>query len=320
MVPVKSADLEHLKELLDRACEKPQAERRAFLQTECQGRPELLAEALDLIGFEQTTADDLVAPTTVLLPDMVGKTIGSYHLVELLGEGGMGVVYLAEQQYPLKRQVAFKIIKLGMDTREVIARFESERQVLALMDHPNIARVLDAGATEEGRPFFVMEYIEGTPITSFCDDGEIGIRERLYLFIQVCRAINHAHQKGVIHRDVKPTNILITTQEGQPVPKVIDFGVAKAVETRMDGMTALTQLGRLVGTLEYMSPEQADAATGDVDTRSDVYSLGVVLYELLTSALPIAKPELLEAGLEGIRHRLQAAEPRQPSTAPIMMA
>ena len=198
----------------------------------------------------------------------------------------MGVVYMAEQHEPVRRKVALKIIKPGMDSRQVIARFEAERQALAMMDHQNIARVLDAGTTESGRPYFVMELVHGVPITQFCDDNKLTPRERLALFVPVCQAIQHAHQKGIIHRDVKPSNVLVTMYDDKPVPKVIDFGVAKAIEQRLTEKTMFTQFGALVGTFEYMSPEQAEMNAFGVDTRSDIYSLGVLLYELLTGTTP----------------------------------
>ena len=210
-----------------------------------------------------------------------GTVIGPYKLLQQIGEGGMGVVYMAEQQEPVRRKVALKIIKPGMDSHQVIARFEAERQALAMMDHQNIARVLDAGTTESGRPYFVMELVHGVPITRFCDDNKLTPRERLALFVPVCQAIQHAHQKGIIHRDVKPSNVLVTMYDDKPVPKVIDFGVAKAIEQRLTEKTMFTQFGALVGTFEYMSPEQAEMNAFGVDTRSDIYSLGVLLYELL---------------------------------------
>ncbi len=204
-----------------------------------------------------------------------GAQIGPYKLLQEIGEGGMGVVFMAEQHAPVKRRVALKLIKPGMDTRQVIARFEAERQALAMMDHPNIAKVLDCGTTETGRPYFVMELVKGVPITRYCDENHLNPRERLALFVDVCHAIQHAHQKGIIHRDVKPSNILVAEYDQKPVPKIIDFGVAKALNSQLTDKTMFTQLGQIVGTIEYMSPEQSRVNQMDVDTRSDIYSLGV---------------------------------------------
>src|SRR5580698_2538724 len=220
-----------------------------------------------------------------------------YHILRPLGEGGMGTVYLAEQREPIRRLVALKVVKLGMDTSQVLARFANERQALAMMDHPNIARIFDAGATPKGRPYFVMEYIEGVPITQYCDRNRMAIGQRLELFLAVCRAVQHAHQKGIIHRDLKPSNVLVTEQEGAPVPKVIDFGIAKATDQWAVEKTLLTQFGQMVGTPEYASPEQAEVTTGDVDESSDVYSLGVILYELLVGAIPYDAASMRQAGL-----------------------
>src|SRR5208337_1418172 len=222
-----------------------------------------------------------------------------------IGQGGCGVVYLAEQEEPLRRQVALKVIKLGMDTKEVIARFEAERQALALMDHPNIAKVLDAGATETGRLYFVMELVRGIKITEYCDQNQLNTQERLDLFIKVCQAIQHAHQKGIIHRDIKPSNILVTLHDGVPVAKVIDFGIAKATEGRLTDATIYTQLHQFIGTPAYMSPEQAQMSGLDIDTRSDIYSLGVLLYELLTCHTPFDAKELIKDGLEAIRRTIR---------------
>jgi len=243
-----------------------------------------------------------------------GDTIGRYKLREKAGEGGCGVVYVAEQEEPIRRRVALKVIKLGMDTQSVVARFEAERQALALMDHPNIARVLDAGATETGRPFFVMELVRGIKITDYCDQHNLSTRERLDLCMQVCHAVQHAHQKGIIHRDLKPSNILVTLHDGVPVPKVIDFGIAKATEGRLTDLTVYTQLREFIGTPAYMSPEQAEMSGLDIDTRSDMYSLGVLLYELLTGETPFDTKELMQSGLDAMRRTIREKEPLRPST------
>ena len=246
--------------------------------------------------------------------EQIGSRVGRYKLLQKIGEGGCGAVYLAEQQEPVRRHVALKVIKLGMDTKSVIARFEAERQALALMDHPNIARVLDAGATETGRPYFVMEMVRGARITKYCDENNLSTVQRLELFIQVCRAIQHAHQKGIIHRDIKPSNILVTLHDGKPVPKVIDFGIAKATEGRLTDNTLFTAVEQFVGTPAYMSPEQAEVSGLDVDTRSDIYSLGVLLYELLTGRTPFDTNVLMKSGLDEMRRTLREQEPQLPST------
>jgi WD40 repeat protein/serine/threonine protein kinase len=243
-----------------------------------------------------------------------GDKIGRYKLLNVLGEGGMGIVYLAEQERPIKRRVALKVIKPGMDSKRVVARFEAERQALALLDHPNIAHVHDAGTTEAGRPYFVMEYVKGLPITEYCDQHKLTIEDRLNLFRQVCLAVNHAHQKGIIHRDIKPSNILVSTQDDQAVPKIIDFGVAKALSMPLTDRTLATEDNQLLGTPEYMSPEQADMASEDIDTRSDVYSLGVLLYILLTGVLPFDPGTLRTGGIEHIRKVIRETDPKTPST------
>jgi serine/threonine protein kinase/tetratricopeptide (TPR) repeat protein len=242
-----------------------------------------------------------------------GTVIGPYKLMEQIGEGGMGLVFVAEQQQPVRRRVALKIIKPGMDSNQVIARFEAERQALAVMDHQNIAKVYDAGTTDSGRPYFVMELVHGIPITDYCDANKLTPRQRLELFVPVCQAIQHAHQKGIIHRDIKPSNILVTMYDDKPVPKVIDFGVAKAIEQRLTEKTVYTQFGTLVGTFEYMSPEQAEMNAFGVDTRSDIYSLGVLLYELLTGTTPLERPRLREAAFDEIRRIIKEEEPQRPS-------
>jgi len=252
-------------------------------------------------------------PPALQLSEKPGDRIGPYKLLQQIGEGGCGVVYMAEQEAPIRRRVALKVIKLGMDTKQVIARFEAERQALALMDHPNIARVLDAGATETGRPYFVMELVRGTKITDYCDQQNLSTRARLDLFIKVCQAIQHAHQKGVIHRDIKPSNILVTINDGVAVPKVIDFGIAKATQGRLTDLTLFTAFEQFIGTPAYMSPEQAVLTSLDVDTRSDIYSLGVLLYELLTGQTPFDSKELLAKGLDEMRRTIREQEPRRPS-------
>ena len=241
-------------------------------------------------------------------------SIGHYRILEHLGEGGMGIVYKAEQREPVRRIVALKVIKLGMDTKEVVARFEAERQALALMNHPNVAKVFEAGMTETGRPFFAMEHVAGVPLTDYCDSQKLSTRERLELFIPVCHAVQHAHQKGIIHRDLKPSNVLVTVVDGKPVPKVIDFGIAKATNQQLTQQTLYTQTGSLIGTPEYMSPEQAQTSGLDVDTRTDIYSLGVILYELLTGSLPFDTETLHKAGLAGMAQMIREQEPSKPST------
>jgi serine/threonine protein kinase/tetratricopeptide (TPR) repeat protein len=247
-------------------------------------------------------------------PAVTTRSIGPYRLLERLGEGGMGEVWLAEQTRPVHRQVALKVIKAGMDTARVVARFEAERQALALMSHPSIAQVFDAGATPEGRPYFAMEYVAGEPITDYCQRHRLAIRQRIDLFLEVCDAVQHAHQKGIIHRDLKPSNVLVTVRDGRAVPKVIDFGVAKATTQSLTERTLYTERGVMIGTLEYMSPEQAEMSGLDVDTRTDVYALGVILYELLTGALPFEPRELRKKPLDEIRRTIREVDPPRPST------
>ena len=288
----------------------------------------MLAEHDDLVGRVRGIGDvgDASRPTPIPTAtgsagrEVVGSSeddvrrIGPYRLLEVLGEGGFGVVHLAEQTEPIRRRVALKIIKPGMDTRQVVSRFEAERQALAMMDHPNVARVLDAGTTQQGRPYFVMEHVPGLPITDYCDRHTLGTQERLELILPVCEAVQHAHQKGIIHRDIKPSNVLVTLQDGRPVPKVIDFGVAKAISHQLTAETIYTEQGQLIGTPEYMSPEQAEMTGLNVDTRTDVYSLGVLLYELLVGALPFDSKTLRAAGYAEIQRIIREDEPPKPST------
>jgi serine/threonine protein kinase/Flp pilus assembly protein TadD len=303
------------------ALEIPSAtERAAYLDQAC-GADYQLREAVEaLLGAHDRSGDLLDLPekavATIDEPLTVrpGTVVGPYKLLEQIGEGGFGVVFLAEQQQPLRRKVALKVIKPGMDSRQIIARFEAERQALALMDHPNIARVLDAGATDAGRPYFVMELVEGIPLTQFCDDHRLTLRERLGLFTHVCRAVQHAHHKGVIHRDLKPSNVLVTLHDGAPVPKVIDFGIAKAVGQQLTDKTLVTGFAQLVGTPLYMSPEQAGLSALDVDTRSDVYALGVLLYELLTGSTPFEKERLRKAAYDEVLQIIREEEAPKPST------
>jgi serine/threonine protein kinase len=268
------------------------------------------------IGLEEQNRDKEATATASLeqIMEKPGGQVGRYKLLSVLGEGGMGIVHLAEQQNPIKRRVALKVIKPGMDSRRVLARFEAERQVLALLDHPNIAHVYDAGTTEAGRPYFVMEYVKGLTITEHCDHHKLTIEDRLNLFLQVCHAVQHAHQKGIIHRDIKPSNILVSTQDNQAVPKIIDFGIAKALAQPLTEQTLATEESQLLGTPEYMSPEQADMASVDIDTRSDIYSLGVLLYVLLTGALPFDSDTLRTGGIDRIRQIIRETDPKTPST------
>jgi serine/threonine protein kinase len=308
------------------ALEKPADKRAAFLDAVCEGDA-ALRQRLDALLAAHDAPDELspkdkpAARVTMKLelsavPDeTIGQMLGNYKLLQKIGEGGCGAVYMAEQEHPVRRRVALKVIKLGMDTKNVIARFEAERQALALMDHPNIAKVLDAGATEVGRPFFVMELVRGIKITDYCDQNNLSTRQRLGLFIQICQAIQHAHQKGIIHRDIKPSNILVTLHDGVPVPKVIDFGIAKATtDQRLTDKTLFTAYEQFIGTPAYMSPEQAEMSGLDIDTRSDIYSLGVLLYELLTGRTPFDAKELMNSGIDAMRKTIREREPQRPST------
>jgi serine/threonine protein kinase/tetratricopeptide (TPR) repeat protein len=306
-----------------RALELPESARSRFLDEACFGDAELRAKVESLLrahteaeGFMEAAVVQQTERVELLAGEKSGDWIGRYKLLQQIGEGGCGVVFMAEQEDPVRRTVALKVVKPGMDTRSVVARFEAERQALAMMDHPNIAKVLDAGATDSGRPYFVMELVRGLKITDYCDRNSLSTEERLELFVQVCHAVQHAHQKGIIHRDLKPSNILVTVDEaGKPLPKVIDFGIAKATTgLRLTDKTVFTAFEMLIGTPAYMSPEQAALTSVDVDTRSDIYSLGVLLYELLTGTTPFDTQALLKAGLDEVRRVIIHQEPVRPST------
>ena len=310
--------------VFDRALQIPIGERAAFVLGACSGDEALKrrVEAL-LAAHEQesgflpgglTVDDEETVESVGGLNEESGAIVGRYKLLEKLGEGGFGSVWAAEQKEPVKRRVALKIIKLGMDTKQVVARFEAERQALALMDHPNIAKVLDAGTTETGRPYFVMELVKGIPITKYFEQEGTEVKEKLKLFIRVCQAIQHAHQKGIIHRDIKPSNVMVTLHDGEPVPKVIDFGIAKATQGDLTDKTIYTQYSQFIGTPAYMSPEQAEMSGLDVDTRSDIYSLGVLLYEILTGATPFDSRELMASGIDEMRKIIRERDPVKPST------
>ena len=335
--------------LFQEALSRSPEERAAFLDQACAGRRELRAAVEALLLAHEKSGNVLDKP-----PAELGRTVdspavdapgpatgdhtsepakppagitddrstetsgaviaGRYTLVEKIGEGGMGDVWVAKQTEPVKRKVALKLIKAGMDSRAVLQRFEQERQALAIMEHPNIARVIDGGMTAERRPFFVMELVNGLPLTKFCDEAKMGIRDRLELFASICQAVQHAHQKGIIHRDLKPSNILVTIIDGKPIPKVIDFGVAKATSGRLTDESLSTQFGAVVGTLEYMSPEQAGFSGEDIDTRADIYSLGVILYELLTGLRPIDARRLKKAAITEMLRIIKEEGPSKPST------
>jgi eukaryotic-like serine/threonine-protein kinase len=322
--------------LFSEALARPPAERAAFLDAACAGQPQLRAAVEALLAAHERSGNLLDKPrqpivtgeytpnpaaapqvaTTDYQPEVGPGVViaGRYTLVEKIGEGGMGEVWVAKQTEPVKRRVALKLIKAGMDTKAVLQRFDAERQALAIMDHPNIAKVLDGGMTADRRPFFVMELVNGLPLTKFCDEAKLGIRERLELLTAICHAVQHAHQKGIIHRDLKPANILVTLIDARPVPKVIDFGVAKAIGGKLLDESLSTQFGAVVGTLEYMSPEQAGFSGNDIDTRADIYSLGVILYELLTGLRPIDSKRLKKAALTEMIRIIQEEEPSKPST------
>jgi len=318
-----NTDHHAIKDIFCAALEKAtRPERTAYLDQACAGQPEIRAQIDELLRLHEDAGDFLEAP--LLNPDVTlgespvseapGTIIGRYKLLERIGEGGMAMVYMAEQARPIRRKVALKIIKLGMDTKQVIARFEAERQALALMDHPHIARVFDAGATETGRPYFVMELVTGVSITEYCDKNRLSTKERLALSLQVCNAVQHAHQKGIIHRDIKPSNVMVTMHDGKPVPKVIDFGIAKATNQRLTEKTLFTRYAHIIGTPAYMSPEQAEMSDVDIDTRSDIYSLGALLYELLAGTTPFSEQHLREAGYAEMQRVIREEEPTKPST------
>ena len=311
--------------IFEGALQLPPEHRETYLQAACGDDVTLWERIRDLIRFHEASDGPLETPAIASPPnapivpslpagEKPGDKIGNYKILQLIGEGGCGSVFMAEQEHPVCRRVALKVIKLGMDTKNVIARFEVERQALALMDHPNIAKVFDAGATETGRPYFVMELVRGIKITAYCDQNNLSTNERLKLFKQVCQAIQHAHQKGIIHRDIKPSNILVTQHDGVPVPKVIDFGIAKATGQRLTDQTVFTDFDQFIGTPAYMSPEQAEVSGMDMDTRSDIYSLGVLLYELLTGRTPFDAKELMKVGLDAMRRAIREMEPPKPST------
>jgi serine/threonine protein kinase/tetratricopeptide (TPR) repeat protein len=315
-------DLLNVRSIFDSAAEMPAGERIAYLDAACAGAPEVrqrveaLLQAYENAGsfLESPAADAALTVATSSNAEVIGTRIGPYKLLQQIGEGGMGTVYMAEQVEPVARRVALKIIKPGMDSRQIIVRFEAERQALALMDHPNIAKMLDAGTTDEGRPYFVMELVKGVSVIQYCDENRLDVSERLALFITICQAVQHAHQKGIIHRDLKPTNVLVADYDNRPVAKIIDFGVAKAVGQSLVDRTMFTELGQIVGTIEYMSPEQAKLNQLDIDTRTDIYSLGVLLYELLTGETPLDRLRLRSAAFDEMLRIIREEEPPKPST------
>ncbi|HEX4072328.1 MAG TPA: protein kinase, partial [Planctomycetaceae bacterium] len=304
------------------ALEKPTLrEQSAYLDEACAGDEEMRQRVERLLRVQPHIGDFLESPAPEIAVTVIdsfterpGSVIGPYKLLEQIGEGGFGIVFMAEQQSPIRRRVALKIVKPGMDTRRVLARFKAELEALSLMDHPNIARALDAGATDSGRPYFVMELVRGVPITNYCDQNHLPVPERLELFVCVCRAVQHAHQKGIIHRDIKPSNVLVTLHDGRPVPKVIDFGVAKAIDRQLIQETLFTRFAEMIGTPLYMSPEQAEMSSLDIDTRADIYSLGVLLYELLTGSTPFTRERLQQAAFDEIRRIICEEDPPKPST------
>ncbi len=313
----KPEQWKRIKEIVGAALEREPAERAPFLQEACAHDESLRAEVESLLSEFEKSSGLSEHPLSGQLLDPVPlefKSIGPYRLLRKLGEGGMGQVWLAEQAVPVRRQVALKLIRAGIDDQAVLQRFQSERQSLAIMDHPSIAKVFDAGATPDGQPYFVMEYVQGVSITAYCDQHQLKIRERLELFIKVCDGVLHAHQKAIIHRDLKPANILVVEVDGKPTPRIIDFGLAKVIGPQAAGETAFTQAGGFVGTPIYMSPEQADPRVHDLDTRTDVYSLGVVLYELLTGSLPFDPKQWLEKPLDEVLRQLREQDPPRPST------
>jgi serine/threonine protein kinase len=309
---------ERAKKLFEQTRQMQPTQRRDFLDEQCAEEPGLRVEVEQLLEAHDAAGSFLGSDgETVSMggdAEKPGTVIGRYKLLQQIGEGGFGMVYMAEQERPVRRKVALKIIKLGMDTKQVIARFEAERQALALMDHPNIARVLDAGSTETGRPYFVMELVRGVPITEYCDGNSLSTKDRLRLFQRVCGAVQHAHQKGIIHRDIKPSNVMVTLHDGTPVPKVIDFGIAKATNQRLTEKTLFTEYRQFIGTPQYMSPEQAEMSGLDVDTRADIYSLGVLLYELLTGTTPFDPERLRSMALSEIHRLIKEEDPHKPST------
>ena len=315
-------DQERLSEMLAEAVARTSPEARERYLGEVCGEDKELRAQLDSLLKAHARAGDFLRQSVTRVEsgngfsatEGPGTVIDRYKLLQEIGEGGFGLVFMAEQREPVRRMVALKIVKAGMDTKEVIARFEAERQALALMDHPNIARVLDGGTTASGRPYFVMDLVKGTPITEFCDQNQLSMEARLRLFMQVCAGVQHAHQKGIIHRDLKPSNVLVTLEQGQPVPKVIDFGIAKAMGEKLTKRTLFTRFEQLIGTPAYMSPEQAEWGGVDIDTRSDIYSLGALLYELLTGTTPFEKETLAHAALDEVRRMIREADPPRPST------